>query len=223
VGKIWFSFNDNQSNPSFKARYQHLFSRHLCIKRVCDTLHEELLKLESQFSYFKSDGPYDMKEALPLLVEFLQCNIVVVNPQNPCRFEWRSACILPERPTIFLEMTEDGKHVALVKKLSAFYRKFGFICLYCEKYVSNHLFRERRRLCKKRSSCFSCHPYLQSSSLHEKNKLLEPFYCDPNVAPGYPVTCENCNVRISSESCRSTHRKICSKGKKKTMVKRTLK
>ncbi len=117
---------------------------------------------------------------------------------DSCRQLWLTA-----------SMTETKIEIAkVITNISSYlkWKKFGFLCFYCQKYFSGKGSKHR---CRKRRSCFACHrPFLQPNTYATKTSL--PFFCTSEMEPKVKVICPKCNLSTYNEECYKMHQqKIC--------------
>ena len=114
---------------------------------------------------------------------------------------------------IYLCYFNNQSHLTFITNYGQFcQRNRRYYCFFCGKYFqTKQSFRHR---CQKSVSCFACCRPLFRTSF---NRTFLPDFCDSEIVLPSQQTidkCLKCNMLTTTESCRNSHKQVCSKGVK---------
>jgi hypothetical protein len=168
------------------------------------SLYDEYVKLCHQCDEFSGDGPFSLRKIIPLFSDAYKYQVVVFSEGNPhaIEFMYPPKADLLLKP-IFLLLAKE--HVLLVTDIISFFSHFGFICLFCKKFLKSY---KNKHYCTKTVSCRACRRVKLSQDDYA-NKMLDMLYC----AYSQDISvCKDCNLETRGEECQKMHRQFCSRG-----------
>ena len=216
-------------NPKLRRRaFEYLI-------KETEVLKDELSKMEGQFSNVKSlprDGPFRVEQILPLFCEMKNVQVHIFTVRNRTKLQYSFP---PEYDPLMRQiyLFNDGldpsgktSHVYAILNIESFYNRFGAYCFHCQKVKA----RLNRHSCKPSRQCFACRRFFILPGMAKEAK--EDTHCDSILLLATlemtdpktldmsefktdfnPERCLDCNLVLSSESCKKVHLKSsCKRG-----------